>query len=94
MSIRHFRFQEKAIDRADEHLANWPVVYVIDGNRRPKKVYVGETTSAQKRIRQHLRNPQKRALDSIRVVVDDTYNKSVCLDLEAHLIRWFHGDGQ
>ncbi|KJL48382.1 GIY-YIG catalytic domain protein [Microbacterium hydrocarbonoxydans] len=94
MSIRHFRFQEKAVDRADEHLANWPVVYVIDGNRRPKKVYVGETTSAQKRIRQHLRNPQKRALDSIRVVVDDTYNKSVCLDLEAHLIRWFHGDGQ
>lgn len=94
MSIRHFRFQEKAIDRTDAHLANWPVVYVIDGNRRPKKVYVGETTSAQKRIRQHLRNPQKRALDSIRVVVDDTYNKSVCLDLEAHLIRWFHGDGQ
>lgn len=97
MSIRPVRFTQADVDswaQQDPLHTNWPVVYVIDGNRRPKKVYVGETTGAQKRLRQHLKNPKKQGLDSIRVVVDDTYNKSVCLDLEAHLIRWFHGDGQ
>ncbi len=27
-------------------------------------------------------------------MVDDTFNKSACLDLESHLIRWLAGDGQ
>ncbi|MEV7767084.1 DNA/RNA helicase domain-containing protein [Microbacterium sp. Kw_RZR3] len=30
----------------------------------------------------------------MRVVIDDTFNKSACLDLESHLIRWLAGDGQ
>ncbi|WP_319592670.1 GIY-YIG nuclease family protein [Protaetiibacter intestinalis] len=30
----------------------------------------------------------------MRVVIDDTFNKSACLDLESHLIRWFAGDGR
>jgi hypothetical protein len=30
----------------------------------------------------------------MRVVIDETFNKSVCLDLESHLIRWLSGDGQ
>nr|WP_157311354.1 DNA/RNA helicase domain-containing protein [Microbacterium sp. MAH-37] len=65
---------------------------MLDGKR---KLYVGETVSAHNRIRQHLDGPKKDAgLESIRVVVDDKFNKSVCLDLESHLIRWFHGDGQ
>ncbi|WP_333909629.1 DNA/RNA helicase domain-containing protein [Pseudoclavibacter terrae] len=31
---------------------------------------------------------------SARIILDDTFNKSVCLDLESHLIRWFAGDGE
>lgn len=29
----------------------------------------------------------------MRVVIDETFNKSACLDLESHLIRWLAGDG-
>lgn len=46
-------------------------------------------------MRQHLASSKKdEGLHSIRVVVGERFNKPVCLDLESHLIRWFHGDGQ
>ncbi|MGF6824582.1 DUF2075 family protein/predicted GIY-YIG superfamily endonuclease [Microbacterium sp. ZKA21] len=94
-SIRRVRFERTHVDawaEQDPQHTNWPVVYVIDGTR---KLYVGETTRAHKRIRQHLDGPKRNeGLDSIRVVVDPTFNKSACLDLESHLIRWFSGDGQ
>ncbi|MEJ6555542.1 hypothetical protein PQI51_10980 [Microbacterium esteraromaticum] len=46
-------------------------------------------------MRRHLASPKKdERLQSIRVVIGERFNKSVCLDLESHLIRWFHGDGQ
>lgn len=97
-SIRRLPFRRADIEaqaRIETRLADWPVVYVIDGGARPKKVYVGETNRVQQRMRQHLEGPKGGAgLESVRVVLDDRYNKSVCLDLESHLIRWFHGDGQ
>ncbi|UJP09391.1 DUF2075 domain-containing protein [Microbacterium sp. KUDC0406] len=94
-SIRHVAFDRADVDdwaKTDQQHTNWPVVYLLDGKR---KLYVGETVSAHNRLRQHLDGPKNDVgLESIRVVVDDTFNKSVCLDLESHLIRWFHGDGQ
>lgn len=80
----------------DERLRNWPVVYVLDGanSSGAGSVYVGETVNAAARMRQHLANPAKSAFRSVRVVIDDTFNKSACLDLESHLIRWLAGDGQ
>ncbi len=44
-------------------------------------------------MRQHLENPDKQHLRSVRVIIDDTFNKSVCLDLESYLIRLLAGDG-
>lgn len=80
---------------------NWPVVYVLDNaptrSRVPSKdlhdVYVGETLNAAARIRQHFDSAEKRHLKSVRVIVDETFNKSVCLDLESYLIRMLAGDG-
>jgi len=79
----------------EERHRNWPVVYVLEGGRRPSQasVYVGETAKGARRVRQHLANPAKAGFRSVHVVVDETFNKSVCLDLESHLIRWFAGEG-
>lgn len=70
---------------------NWPVVYTLDG---AGKIYVGESLNVAARFRQHLVSPQRSRLTSARVVLDDTFNKSVCMDLESFLIRLFAGDGQ
>ncbi len=70
---------------------NWPVVYLIDGKRN---IYVGESTRARARFRQHLEDPEKASLRTIRVVLNEEFNKSACLDLESRLISWLHADGK
>ncbi len=78
-----------------EHRRNWPVVYVLDSGDAANgaSVYVGEAVNAASRMRQHLASPAKAGFRSVRVVIDETFNKSACLDLESHLIRWLAGDG-
>lgn len=76
--------------RADERHTNWPVVYTLSAD---DQIYVGETLSVANRLQQHLSSDERRALKRVRIVFNDTFNKSVCLDLESHLIRYFHADG-
>lgn len=93
---------------SDRRRTNWPVVYVIDDgtphggvvravvSRRDTaltRVYVGESLNARSRMHQHLDSGAKTNLATVRVVMDDEFNKSVCLDLESYLIRLFAGDG-
>jgi DUF2075 family protein len=59
-----------------------------------REVYVGESLNAEGRMRQHLESAEKQGLEWVRVVLDDTFNKSACLDLESFLIRMFSGDGK
>lgn len=86
----------------DHRNTNWPVVYVLDdakvgSNPAPRgglnDVYVGESRNAAARMRQHFDSSEKQHLSTVRVIVDDTFNKSVCLDLESYLIRMLAGDG-
>lgn len=99
--ITETAFARHAVDAwagTDPRHRNWPVVYVIDEDARPSaaattKVYVGESLNAFARMHQHLDSGTKAALRRVRVILDERFNKSVCLDLESHLIRWFSGDG-
>ncbi|ROS72171.1 hypothetical protein EDF24_3431 [Curtobacterium sp. PhB130] len=73
----------------DPRFLNWPVVYVLDDGKR---VYVGETLNTAARMRQHLDSEERRSLKAVRLVLDSTFNKSACLDLESQLIGLFAGD--
>lgn len=94
-----FRIEEVAFERSqvnawaalDARFRNWPVVYALGSH---DEIYVGESLNAAGRLRQHLDDTRKSKLTGARIVVDETFNKSVCLDLESHLIRLFAGDGQ
>lgn len=72
-------------------LTNWPAVYAINNH---KDVYVGETGSALLRMAQHTRDPKKKHLDVARILLDDTFHRSACYDLESLLIQWFYSDGE
>jgi uncharacterized protein len=91
--IERLPFDADAISvwsRADERHTNWPVVYTISAD---DEIYVGETLSVANRLQQHLTSEERKVLKKVRIVFNDTFNKSVCLDLESHLIRYFHADG-
>jgi DUF2075 family protein len=91
--IERLPFDADAISvwsRTDERHTNWPVVYTISAD---DEIYVGETLSVANRLQQHLTSEERKVLKKVRIVFNDTFNKSVCLDLESHLIRYFHADG-
>lgn len=70
---------------------NWPVVYIINNNN---EAYVGETTDVSIRSNQHLANQVRRKLNTINIITDKTFNKSVILDLESFLIKYMAADNK
>lgn len=93
--IERVRFDLDGVNawtQLDRRRSNWPVVYALDG---AGDVYVGETLNASSRLRQHLKSSdgRKRSMTTARVIFDETFNKSACLDLESFLIRMLAGDG-
>ena len=94
--IETYDFDQDSIDklaRNNPKEDNWPVVYQIYNNQ---EIYIGETTNFKNRMSQHISNDEKSSLrhGSVKVVFDDTFNKSVALDLESFLIQYFSGDGK
>jgi DUF2075 family protein len=92
--IERLPFDHGALEawgRADERRSNWPVVYTINGD---KEIYVGETVNPTGRMFQHLHTEGRKHLKRVQIVFNETFNKSVCLDLESHLIRYFAADGR
>ena len=76
-------------------------MYVLDDGSDPSQantsklrdIYVGESLNVAGRLRQHLETPAKQYLKNFRVIIDERFNKSVCLDLESYLIKMLAGDG-
>lgn len=71
-------------------LSNWPAVYAISSRR---DIYVGETGNALLRMTQQRRDPKKQHLEVARILLDDSFHRSACYDLESLLIQWFYSDG-
>lgn len=89
---RNFSPQEiELLSQSGDHFTNWPVVYTLNDSR---SVYVGESRSVASRMRQHMKSSEKSGLDRMHLVIDDTFHKSACLDLESFLIRLFAGEGR
>lgn len=92
--LERFPFSQESVrtwGAASPQHQNWPVVYVMNNDT---DVYVGESRNAESRMRQHLTSDEKKQLRWVRVILDQTFNKSACLDLESYLIRMFSGDGK
>ena len=92
-SIPTYKFDANTPDRLKKtpNGFNWPVVYIIHNDT---EAYVGQTDNAAYRAGQHWMNPDRRRLTNISIISDDTFNKSVILDLEAYLIERMSADGR
>ncbi len=91
--IEHLPFDAGAVNvwsQTDERNNNWPVVYTLSADDR---IYVGETHNVANRLYQHMASVDRKNLKMVRIVFNEQFNKSVCLDLESQLIRYLHADG-
>lgn len=70
----------------------WPLVYFIR-NDLERLAYVGESTNASNRIKNHLANPQRLKLNKISIIGSDKFNKSATLDIESNLIQYISAEG-
>lgn len=90
-NIETFNFKKERFNDIRDYKfgRDWPVIYIIEGE---KEAYIGETTSAFNRSKQHYDNPERKKLQRIHIIADEEYNKSATLDIESSLIQYMSAD--
>lgn len=90
-SIKQFDFDEVGIENITnlKYGKNWPIVYILNGD---KEAYIGETTNAYHRMKQHKANSVRKTLNKINIIYDSEFNKSAVLDIESLLINYMSAD--
>ena len=90
----HYDFNKNALSKIEQNTwvkNQWPIVYFIQ-NPIKKVAYVGESTNALSRIKNHLANPKKAMLKTISIIGSDKFNKSATLDIESKLIQYISSE--
>ena len=90
-----YDFSKESLNRIEQNIwvkNQWPLVYFIQ-NDSINEAYVGESTNASSRIKNHLANPERRKLDKITIIGSDKFNKSATLDIESNLIQYITAEG-
>ena len=90
-----YDFNKETLEKIEQNTwvrNKWPLVYFIQ-NEVTKIAYVGESTNASSRIKNHLANPKKSNLKKISIIGSDKFNKSATLDIESKLIQYISSEG-
>ena len=67
-----YDFSKESLNRIEQNTwvkNQWPLVYFIQ-NDSIKLAYVGESTNASSRIKNHLANPERCKLDKISIIAN------------------------
>ena len=71
---------------------SYPIVYILY-DTKTMVAYVGESTNAIARMNNHLSHPEKKNLNSVYIISDESFNKSAALDIESNLIQYMTAAG-
>lgn len=98
LDITNFRLDKYQFNKNDVHKIvdctyskDFPVVYILYDFDK-KKAYVGESTNALQRMKQHLANSVKKELKCVCIVSSPYFNKSAVLDIESNLIEYMSSE--
>lgn len=91
-----YDFNKQSLPKIEQNIwvkNQWPLVYFIQ-NETQRIAYVGESTNAHSRIKNHLANTKKaNVFNKISIIGSDKFNKSATLDIESHLIQYITSEG-
>ncbi|EOZ97853.1 hypothetical protein A33Q_1662 [Indibacter alkaliphilus LW1] len=94
IDLNKYPFSKSALSEIAENKwvkSQWPLVYLIKNDKR-KLAYVGETTNAFNRIKNHFANEDRLILNTITLIGSDRFNKSATLDIESQLIQYLSAE--
>ena len=94
LTINSYNFSSKGSEEyaLNQYMKNsWPVVYIIK-NDKINEAYIGESTNAINRMKNHLSNKDRQRLNELLVISCDKFNKSAVLDIESQLISYMAAD--
>lgn len=93
ITISTLKFDEKTPENLKlvRYGSNWPAVYIVNNGN---EAYIGESVDVSNRAKHHLKNNNKKKLEQINIISDDTFNKSTILDLESFLIKYMAADNK
>lgn len=90
LNIKQIDFKIEDINSVkEEGLTDFPVVYLLNNE---KEIYIGETTAVRNRLKQHLKNVQRKNLKKVSIIGHDKFNQSATYNIETNLINFFTGD--
>lgn len=89
--ILSWPFHERSLNQIDnsESYLNYPVIYILNGS---KEAYIGETVYFKKRMKFHIKNIERKNLDTMHLIKHQEFNRSATFHLETKLINYFLGD--
>src|SRR5690606_9573395 len=94
IDLNKYPFSQNALSEIAQNKwvkSQWPLVYLIKNDKR-KLAYVGETTNAFNRIKNHFANEDRLVLNTITLIGSDRFNKSATLDIESQLIQYLSAE--
>lgn len=89
INVNSFIFNKEDIKNDNYVKKNYPLVYILYDSQ---KIYIGETSNALVRIKNHLCHPEKKKLKNIYIISSPYFNKSCTLDIESRLIEYLSAD--
>lgn len=90
LEIKTMPFTKNSIDSlSGKPYSDYPVVYFLNNN---KLVYIGETVAVRNRLKNHLKNSQRKSLNKMTLIIHEKFNRSATYNIETKLINYFLAD--
>ena len=89
VDIETMAFNKESINRMNGFYIDYPVVYFLNNDTT---VYIGETVAVKNRMRDHLKNHERKSLKKMSIIKHEKFNRSATYNIETKLINYFLAD--
>lgn len=93
VKINYYDFNTNVLPNInDPVLDGYPIVYILNNNSPNPEAYIGQTVQVKSRMKNHLKNKDRKKLDKMILIGHDKFNQSATYDIETNLINHFIAD--
>ncbi|MBC1936462.1 DUF2075 domain-containing protein [Listeria grandensis] len=84
------KFEKEPIQEIDTaYFNNYPIVYILYNDAKSPSAYIGQTVHLQRRMKDHLKNAERKILKTALFIGNEKFNQSATYNVETNLINFF-----